>query len=164
MGYHFLLQGIFQTQGLNPCLPYCRQTLYHLSQDFGTNFRICLLVPAVLSVSLRNCPAISIQLDHSEFWLLSCPFCRIAGLCLSSSSLCCDLEKLPPRRKPGWWWGSCYHVVPSPLMPSCFLNLRDHNFSLFVFWYLNIVCLVYVGMSLLILSWPKLEAHSWFLS
>ena len=27
----FLLQGIFPTQALNPGLPYCRQTLYHLS-------------------------------------------------------------------------------------------------------------------------------------
>ena len=26
-----LLQGIFPTQGLNPCLPHCRQILYHLS-------------------------------------------------------------------------------------------------------------------------------------
>ena len=28
---HFLLQGIFPTQGSNPCLPHYRQTLYHLS-------------------------------------------------------------------------------------------------------------------------------------
>ena len=147
MGCHFLLQGIFPTQGLNPCLLHCRQMLYHLSQDFGTNLRICLLVPAILSVSLRNCPAVSIQLDHSEFWLLSCPFCKIAGLCLSSSSFCCDLEKLPPRRK-----GSCYHVVPSPLMPSCFL-ISGTTISHCLFSdNLNIVCSVYVGMSLIILS------------
>ena len=31
MGRHFLLQEIFSTQGLNPGLPHCRQTLYHLS-------------------------------------------------------------------------------------------------------------------------------------
>ena len=31
VGCHFLLQGIFPTQGLNPGLPHCRQTLYHLS-------------------------------------------------------------------------------------------------------------------------------------
>ena len=28
-----LLQGIFPTQGLNPSLPHCRQTLYHLSHQ-----------------------------------------------------------------------------------------------------------------------------------
>ena len=30
---HFLLQGIFPTQGLNPGLQHCRQTLYHLSHE-----------------------------------------------------------------------------------------------------------------------------------
>ena len=30
---HFLLQGIFLTQGSNPGLPHCRQTLYRLSQQ-----------------------------------------------------------------------------------------------------------------------------------
>ena len=31
MSYHFLLQGIFPTQGSNLGLLRCRQTLYHLS-------------------------------------------------------------------------------------------------------------------------------------
>ena len=31
VGCHFLLQGIFLTQGSNPGLPHCRQTLYHLN-------------------------------------------------------------------------------------------------------------------------------------
>ena len=33
VGCHFLLQGIFLTQGLSPGLPHCRQTLYHLSHQ-----------------------------------------------------------------------------------------------------------------------------------
>ena len=33
MGCHFLLQGIFLTQGSNPGLPHCRQMLYHLSHQ-----------------------------------------------------------------------------------------------------------------------------------
>ena len=33
MGCHFLLQGIFPTQGSNPGLPHCRQTLYPLSHQ-----------------------------------------------------------------------------------------------------------------------------------
>ena len=33
VGCHFLLQGIFPTQELNPGLPHCRQTLYHLSHQ-----------------------------------------------------------------------------------------------------------------------------------
>ena len=33
MGSHFVLQGIFPTQGLNPDLLHCRQILYHLSHQ-----------------------------------------------------------------------------------------------------------------------------------
>ena len=33
VGCHFLLQGIFPTQGWNPGLPHCRQRLYRLSQQ-----------------------------------------------------------------------------------------------------------------------------------
>ena len=33
MGSHFLLQGIFLTQGLNPVLLRCRQILYHPSHE-----------------------------------------------------------------------------------------------------------------------------------
>ena len=33
VGCHFLLQGIFPTQGSNPGLPYCRKILYHLSHQ-----------------------------------------------------------------------------------------------------------------------------------
>ena len=33
MGCHFLLQGIFPTQGLNPGLPHCRQTLQTLNHQ-----------------------------------------------------------------------------------------------------------------------------------
>ena len=40
MGCHFLLQGIFPTQGSNPGLPHCRQMLYHLSYQGSPN--ICI--------------------------------------------------------------------------------------------------------------------------
>ena len=33
VGCHFLLQGIFLTQGSNPDLLHCRQILYHLSYE-----------------------------------------------------------------------------------------------------------------------------------
>ena len=33
VGCHFLLQGIFPTQGSNPGLSHCRQTLYRLSRQ-----------------------------------------------------------------------------------------------------------------------------------
>ena len=35
MDCHFLLQGIFLTQRLNPHLPHCRQRLYRLSHQGG---------------------------------------------------------------------------------------------------------------------------------
>ena len=48
---HFLLQGIFPTQELNPGLPHCRQTLYRLSHQ-GTVIPIPLslahVTPAIL--------------------------------------------------------------------------------------------------------------------
>ena len=37
VGCHFLLQGIFPTQGLNPGLPHCRRTLYQLRTREATN-------------------------------------------------------------------------------------------------------------------------------
>ena len=39
VGYHFLLQEIFLTQGLNLGLPFCRQMLYHLNHQ-GTTLLI----------------------------------------------------------------------------------------------------------------------------
>ena len=43
LGCHFLLQGIFPTQGLNPGLPHCRQTLYHLSHQGSPVWRSLLI-------------------------------------------------------------------------------------------------------------------------
>ena len=39
MGCHFLLQGIFPTQGSNPGLLHCRQMLYHLSHQ-GSQMKV----------------------------------------------------------------------------------------------------------------------------
>ena len=38
VGCHFLFQGIFPTQGLNPGLPHCRQTLYHIAGRLFTDW------------------------------------------------------------------------------------------------------------------------------
>ena len=42
VGCHFLLQRIFPTQGLNPGLPHCRQTLYCLSHR-GSHYNFVVL-------------------------------------------------------------------------------------------------------------------------
>ena len=39
MGCHFLLQGIFPTQGSNPGFLYCRKILYHLSHEGPQKYR-----------------------------------------------------------------------------------------------------------------------------
>ena len=45
MGCHFLLEGIFLTQGSNPGLLYCRQTLYPLSYQGRQNLENGLIYP-----------------------------------------------------------------------------------------------------------------------
>ena len=50
VGCHFLLQGIFPTQGLNPGLPHCRQMLYHLSHQGSPAIWTC----TYLKVSLKH--------------------------------------------------------------------------------------------------------------
>ena len=67
VGCHFLLQGIFPTQGSNPGLPHCRQTLYHLSHQgclfidvsvklYGGNYIMCVknLVESDVIIPLRH--------------------------------------------------------------------------------------------------------------
>ena len=40
VGCHFLLQGIFLTQGSNPGLPHCRQMLYRLSHQGSPDYSV----------------------------------------------------------------------------------------------------------------------------
>ena len=49
VGCHFLLQGIFPTQGLNLGLLHCRQMLYHLSHQ-GSPCNVCNL-PQIIFLS-----------------------------------------------------------------------------------------------------------------
>ena len=60
VGCHFLLQGIFPTQGSNPGLLHCRQILYHLSHQGSPVCRVhhekCWLAEAqaVIKIARRN--------------------------------------------------------------------------------------------------------------
>ena len=57
VGCHFLLQGIFPIQGLNPGLPHCRQMLYGLSHQESPlrSFRYDLnQIPYDYTVEVRN--------------------------------------------------------------------------------------------------------------
>ena len=54
---HFLLQRIFLTQELNPCLLHCRQILYQLSYE-GSPYicmYMCLCIYAAAAKSLQSC-------------------------------------------------------------------------------------------------------------
>ena len=64
VGCHFLLQGIFPTQGLNPGLSHCRQTLYHLSHQG--------------SPKMEKLYTVSKNKTRSWLWLRSwTPYCQI---------------------------------------------------------------------------------------
>ena len=52
VGGHFLLQRIFPTQGSNPCLPHCRQTLYPLREVLKINIIVILYINEIISFGL----------------------------------------------------------------------------------------------------------------
>ena len=58
VGCHAFVQGIFPTQGSNPGLPHCRQTLYHLSHSGAGVERRALAagVPSRAALSLSPHP------------------------------------------------------------------------------------------------------------
>ena len=65
VGCHFLLQGIFPTQGLNLCLPNCRQILYHLSHQGSpwsllSDCNFCLD-----SISLSHIPCLILTISQT---------------------------------------------------------------------------------------------------
>ena len=63
VGCHFLLQEVFPTQGLNPGLPHCRRTLYHLSHQ-GSPSLYCILSIRHFELPL---PQAHICLNHFSF-------------------------------------------------------------------------------------------------
>ena len=66
MDCHFLLQGIFLTQELNPGLPHCRQTLYRLSHQ-GRHLTEC---------NYFSFCACEMNLCHMYFLRYQCEFSR----------------------------------------------------------------------------------------
>ena len=69
MGCHFLLQGIFLTQGSNLGLLHCRQMLYHLSH-LRSNHQLQSPVPTADSLYLLVSPGLLLLPFH-----LTVPFC-----------------------------------------------------------------------------------------
>ena len=55
-GCHFLLQGMFLTQGSNPCLLHCRQILYHLSHQESPIYGLGAIKKSLTNISeVNNC-------------------------------------------------------------------------------------------------------------
>ena len=67
MGFHFLLQGIYPTQGLNPGLLHCRQILYRLSyQGSPLYYTVSSYQLSVLHIVVDTCqPSLPIHLTLS---------------------------------------------------------------------------------------------------
>ena len=70
VGCHFLLQGIFPTQGSNSGLPRCRRTLYRLSQQVLDIRQAKVLAQALMGLSF-----ISISVSGSPFHPSCCDVC-----------------------------------------------------------------------------------------
>ena len=65
VGCHFLLQGIFPTQGSNPGLPHCKRLLYHLSHQGNL---ICTRQPKILC-DLLYCSHLELNRSVSKEYL-----------------------------------------------------------------------------------------------
>ena len=66
VGCHFLLQRIFLTQGSNPGLPHCRQTLYRLSHQGNFEYRgqMQFKPPALAGRTVSTCVTNIINIKH----------------------------------------------------------------------------------------------------
>ena len=72
---HFLLQGIFSTQGSNPGLPHCRQMLYHLSHQ-GSLHNAYVMKPKfkTLDTEAQWCFLVSENIDLLREWCALIPW------------------------------------------------------------------------------------------
>ena len=62
VGCHFLLQGIFPTQGSNSGLPHCKQTFYHPSRQGSPQSRVSFI--SLPLINFRNLPHPCVALDQ----------------------------------------------------------------------------------------------------
>ena len=85
VGSHFLLQGIFPSQGSNPRLLHCRQILYCLSHQIisydpailflaicQTIINVCLHTKNVYSSISHNSQKVEITCPSADEWILKC--------------------------------------------------------------------------------------------
>ena len=102
MGGHSLLQGIFPSQGLNPCLSHCRRILYCLSHQRSPRIPEWVACPFSNGSSWsRNQTGISCI--AAGFFTIELPGNNII-LCFKRMPACCILNRLWGRDGQRWKW------------------------------------------------------------
>ena len=94
VGYHALLQGIFPSQGSNPCLPHCRWILY-LSHKRSAWILEWVAHPFSRGPSLpRNWTRVSCNADRffSSWATRALPYIYIHGICVLFMCGFCSLS------------------------------------------------------------------------
>ena len=80
MNSHSLFQRIFPTQGSNPCLPHCRQILYHLShQESPYPVNTGCLFESSLDLESVQQPRCFLLLTYSDSSGVSCYLLGFTG-------------------------------------------------------------------------------------
>ena len=128
---HFLLQGIFLTQGLNPGLPHCRQTLYHLSHQRSLCFlrgeHIWKGSAAILLKNKVTLHVVFMLPNITTFMIIFFPHRHV--ICCYSLIILCTLYSRVQDRTFNWflsnsklWYGE---GNGTPLQYSCLENPMD---------------------------------------
>ena len=144
LGCHFLLQGIFPNQGLNPCLLrllYCRQTVYH----WATREAWVLYISKVNDLCSHGASCSLLFFSHSivfdSLWPHRLQHARLP--CPSLSPWVCSLVSIELTMPSN-------HLIlcrPLLLLPSIFPSIR-----------------VFSNESALLIRWPKYWSFSFSIS
>ena len=140
MGCHFLLQGIFLTQGSNPSVLHCRQILYQLTYQGSPLYYSTHLLTLSKSLNLERTPGSYLYLEivapHSSTFAWKIPWTEEPGGLQSMGSLESDTTErlhfhfslscigegngnplqcscLENPRDGGAWWAALYEVAQS---------------------------------------------------
>ena len=111
MGSLSLLQEIFLIQGLNPCLPHCRQILYHLSHQayiypiFWAPFDERFFSPVnwVCNFSKTSCPYMCMSIFRFSILFPLSTFANIKMVSISMLLLLLSRFRRQPTRLPHPW-------------------------------------------------------------